>query len=80
MSRLDAAPLVDWLEPLVTDSDFPERTAEINAVLDVVRSGLDEISRLAEGTDEIGFAVGAIEGAVFGPYTGIEIDDEEVPA
>jgi hypothetical protein len=74
----DAWPLVDWIEPLRTDDDFPERTAEIDAVLDAVERLLGEIERLAE-SDEVRVYAGMLGSAIFGPHTGIEIevDDED---
>lgn len=75
----DAAPLVDWLEPLRTDTDFTERTAEIDAALDAIRAALDEMERLTGGVDEpeMQHLLGCIETAIFGPYTGIEIEVDE---
>ena len=76
MTRRDAAPLVDWLDPLVSDDDFPERTAEIGAVLDDIRRLVDEIERLAE-SDEVRTYAGLLGGMIFGPYSGVEIEVDD---
>jgi hypothetical protein len=73
----DAAPLVDWLPP--EDSDFPERDAEIFAVLDTLRGAIDEACRLVESdqSPELAHLLGTVESLVFGPYTCVEIEEAD---